>query len=372
MPSLLKNRISQLFLFVSIVLLWSLASCEKKEDPVDDDLIAIPYNPKPYSLDIPKGLPQLDVPLDNPQTYDGVQLGRHLFFDPILSSDSSISCSSCHDPKMVFTDNLAVSPGVDGQLGSRSSMTILNAAYYTKGMFWDGRVGSLETQAIEPVQNPIELHEDWTNVVNKFRRHKDYPVLFRKAFGIQSRSEITKELAVKAIAQYERLVLTGGNSIFQREKRGELFYNDDQQEGHDLYFNADLLIPDAECFHCHSAPLMQSNDFFNNGIDTVVSLDDFPDKGRGKVTGLRIDNGRFKAPSLYNIVLTAPYMHDGRFKTLEEVIDHYNSGGHYAENKDGFLRPLGLNSRQKKSLIAFLHCLTDTSYLRNPDILSPF
>jgi len=349
-----------------------IIACDSGGGGSEGDLLHIPYEPKDYVIEIPKGLPPLPDFPDNPQTFDGVQLGRHLFFDPILSLDSTLSCSSCHDPRKAFTDNLPVSPGVDGTLGSRSSMTTLNTAYFVKGLFWDGRVGTLEQQAIEPVQNPIELHENWPRVEEKFRRHAKYPEMFRKAFGISDRKEITKELAAKAIAQYERLHLTGGQSLYQRQLRGEVFFDPDQQEGHDLYFNADLLIPDAECFHCHSAPLMHANDFFNNGIDTVSSLDGFVDKGRGGVTGLRIDNGRFKAPTLYNIVLTAPYMHDGRFKTLEAVIDHYNSGGHFAENKDGFIRPLGLNARQKKSLITFLKTLTDTSYLQNPDVLSPF
>ncbi|MBK9109021.1 MAG: cytochrome C peroxidase [Saprospiraceae bacterium] len=352
--------------------LFLLIGCEGNEGESENDLKHIPYNPIDYPLQIPKGLPPLPETPDNPLTLDGVQLGRHLFFDPILSLDSTLSCASCHDPRKAFTDNLSVSPGVGGTIGTRSSMTVLNSAYFVKGLFWDGRVGTLESQAIEPVQNPIELHEDWPNVEKKLQRHKDYPEMFRKAFGICGKKEITKELATKAIAQYERILLTGGQSLFQRQLRGEVFFNSDQQEGNDLYFNTDLLIPDAECFHCHAAPLMHANDFFNNGIDSVTSLDGFSDKGRGVVTGLRIDNGKFKAPSLYNIVLTAPYMHDGRFKTLEEVIEHYNSGGHFVENKDGFIRPLGLNSRQKKSLLAFLHTLTDTTFLLNPDVLSPF
>lgn len=358
--------------WVCVMGIFLFPGCEGNDGEPENDLKHISYQPIPYPLQIPKGLPPLPETPDNPLTEDGVQLGRHLFFDPILSLDSTLSCASCHDPRKAFTDNLAVSPGVAGTLGTRSSMTILNAAYFVKGLFWDGRVGTLESQAIEPVQNPIELHEDWPNVEKKLQRHKSYPEMFRKAFGISGKKEITKELAAKAIAQYERILLTGGQSLFQRQLRGEVFFNPDQQEGNDLYFNTDLLIPDAECFHCHAAPLMHANDFFNNGIDSVTSLDGFADKGRGVVTGLRIDNGKFKAPSLYNIVLTAPYMHDGRFKTLEEVIDHYNSGGHFVENKDGFIRPLGLNSRQKKSLIAFLHTLTDTTYLTNPDVLSPF
>lgn len=360
-------RIGYIFLFIGFFI-----GCDNSGGTSDGDLLHIAYVPKDYPVMIPKGLPPLPEVPENPQTVDGVLLGRHLFFDPILSLDSTLSCSGCHDPRKAFTDNLPVSPGVGGTLGNRSSMTVLNTAYFVKGLFWDGRVGTLEKQAIEPVQNPVEMHENWPRVVDKLRRHEKYPELFRKAFGISDRSEISQELAAKAIAQYERLALTGGQSLYQRQLRGEVFFDPDQQEGHDLYFNADLLIPDAECFHCHAAPLMHANDFFNNGIDTVVSLDDFQDKGRGQFTGLNIDNGKFKAPTLYNIELTAPYMHDGRFKTLEEVIEHYNSGGHFAKNKDGFVRPLGLNKSQKKSLLAFLRTLTDTSYLKNPDIFSPF
>ncbi|MCC6753559.1 MAG: cytochrome C peroxidase [Saprospiraceae bacterium] len=336
------------------------------------DLSHIPYAPKEYPLVVPPGLPGLPPSPGNPQTYDGVQLGRHLFFDPILSLDSTLSCSGCHDPRRSFTDNLALSPGVGGTLGSRSSMTALNAAYYTGGLFWDGRSAMLEDQALEPVVNPVEMHEQWPNVEEKLRRHPKYPELFRKAFGIRNTSEITRDLAARAIAQYERLLLTGGQSIYQQQVRGERFFDDEQQEGHDLFFNLDPLIPDAECFHCHSAPLLQANEFFNNGIDSVGDLDEFADKGRGGINGVFFDNGKFKAPSLYNIALTAPYMHDGRFKTLEEVIDHYNGGGHAADNKDGFIRPLGLTPRQKRSLLSFLNCLTDTSYLQNPDVLSPF
>ncbi|MBK8298557.1 MAG: cytochrome C peroxidase [Saprospiraceae bacterium] len=345
-----------------------------KDDPVAgmDNLSQIPYLPEAYANEVPKGLPQLPFTTDDPLTKEGVQLGRHLFYDPILSLDSTIACASCHDPRKSFTDNLAVSPGVGGSLGTRSSMTILNTAYFYKGLFWDGRAAFLADQAAQPVENPVEMHEMWPSVIDKLKRHPTYPSMFRKAFGINSKSEISKELATKAIAQFERILLSGGNSIYQKQIRGELFFDADQQEGHDLYFNVDVLIPDAECFHCHAAPLMMANEFFNNGIDTVQSLDDFKDTGRGGITGVRFDKGKFKAPTLYNIALTAPYMHDGRFKTLEEVIEHYNSGGHFAENKDGFIRKLGLNRRQKQSLIAFLNTLTDTSYLQNPDVLSPF
>lgn len=364
--------------WIGLCLLF-LTACN--DDPKTDsgDLSDIAYSPEAYPLTIPSGLPRLPDTIVANLTKEGVQLGRHLFYDPILSSDSAMSCSSCHNPRKGFTDNLAVSPGVLGMAGNRSSMTVLNAVYsnrypgfYNTGLFWDGRSDNLEKQAMEPVQNPIELHEVWPNVIEKLKRHPDYPARFRKAFGIASRSEITKELAVKAIAQFETILLTGGNSLYQRHKRGEIFFEFEQQVGEDLYFNQDLLKPDAQCFHCHADPLLMANDFFNNGIDSVKSLDDFIDKGRGGVTNVRFDNGKFRAPTLYNIALTAPYMHDGRFKTLEEVIDHYNSGGHVAENKNAFILPLGLNNLQKKSLLAFLKTLTDTSYLQNPDVLSPF
>ena len=361
------------------ILIWVLA-CSEDQKVDTGDLSKIPYSPEAYPMTIPAGLHKLPDSIIASLTKEGVQLGRHLFYDAILSSDSTMACATCHNPHKGFTDNFAVSKGVTGMVGNRSAMTVLNAVYaniypgyFNVGMFWDGREPDLQAQAVQPVQNPIEMHEIWPNVILKLKKHAIYPEMFRKAFGISSKDQITKELATKAIAQFETILLTGGNSIFQKQRRGTLFFEADQQEGHDLYFNQDPMIPDAQCFHCHSEPLMMgTNDYFNNGIDSVKSLDDFADKGRGGVTHIRFDNGKFKAPSLYNIELTGPYMHDGRFKTLEEVIDHYNSGGHVAENKNAFILPLGLNSHLKKSLLAFLKTLTDTTYLQNPDVLSPF
>ncbi len=354
-----------------VLLLASLWACVG-EDPDEDSLEHIEYNPQPYRYQIPRGMPPLPEDPDNPPTVDGVQLGRRLFYDPILSADSSISCSSCHNPLQAFTDGQAFSKGVLGQLGRRSSMTLLNTAYVVKGLFWDGRAKNLAEQALEPVENPLEMHEMWPNVIEKLKRHPDYPQRFRKAFGIPSKKAITKELAAKAISQWEKLLLTGGESLYAKAIRGETAFNVDQQTGYEMFINSDPLLPDAECFHCHAEPLFMANDFFNNGIDSVKSLADFKDKGRGDITAVLFDNGKFRAPTLFNIALTAPYMHDGRFKTLEEVIDHYDSGGHYALNKDGFIRPLHLTNRQKRQLVAFLKTLTDTSYLHNPDVLSPF
>ncbi|MEL6864527.1 MAG: cytochrome c peroxidase [Bacteroidota bacterium] len=338
---------------------------------VGSDLEHIPYDPQPYAIPEPVDFPLLITPEDNPTTVDGVRLGQFLFYDPILSATNTMSCSSCHLPNLAFTDGKAVSTGIDGIAGTRSSMSLLNAAYYNKGLFWDGRSNTLEEQALLPVIDPIELHDTWPNVENKFREHSDYPTMFRKAFGISDKSEITKDLAVKALAQFERILISG-NSRFDRFLRGEANFTPAERRGYDMFFDISGNVPDAECSHCHGGPLLTTNDYFNNGLDGVDNLEDFEDLGYGPVTGDYFDNGRFRAPTLRNIVLTAPYMHDGRFETLEEVIDHYNSGGHYAQNIDPLIRKLELTEEDKDQLLKFLHTLTDTSYMNNPDVLNPF
>jgi len=236
----------------------------------------------------------------------------------------------------------------------------------------DGSITTLEAQAIEPVINPIELHEDWGNVEDKLRDHDTYPEMFRKAFGIEHKGDITKELAAKAIAQFEKIIISGGNALIDRILRGDTFPSDSQFNGYDMFNDISPDLPDAECGHCHNGPLLTTNDYFNNGLDGVSDLNDFEDLGRGEVTDYIFDNGKFRAPSLRNIALTAPYMHDGRFETLEEVIDHYNSGGHYADNLDPLITELNLNDEQKQDIINLLHTFTDTTYLQNPDLLSPF
>ncbi|MEM1120997.1 MAG: cytochrome c peroxidase [Bacteroidota bacterium] len=359
-----------------------LLSCKRDNNPTIgpaptipefEDLSSIPYDPAPVDLFIPAPLPQMTVPMDNPLTEDGIELGRFLFYDPILSGNETMACANCHLPKGGFTDNLAFSTGVDGSVGLRSSMSLINAAYFTKGLFWDGRIQTLEAQALLPVEDPIELHNNWEDVEVKLRKHNDYPTRFRKAFGINNASEITKELAVKAIAQFERS-LVSANSKYDRVMRKEAFFDDDELNGFELFFDFPNDLPDAECGHCHNAPLFTTNQYFNNGLDSVGTLEDFKDKGLGAVTNNLFDNGKFRAPSLRNIALTAPYMHDGRFQTLDEVIDHYNEGAHFADNIDPLIRPegMGLSEQHKKDLIAFLHALTDTSFVNNPAYQNPF
>ncbi len=372
-------------LWIFSLLSLFIASCDhcKNNGPDGDngDLTGTPYLPQAYTIAKPACFPEVPVPVDNPQTVAGVQLGRRLFYDPILSGDSTQSCSSCHLPKGSFTDNLATSKGIDGINGKRSAMSLLNIAYVSP-LFWDGRVNTLEEQALRPVEDPIEMHATWPNVVERLKKHPTYPVLFRQAFGITNKSEITKELAAKALSQFERILISSGKSRFDR------FYCDkeldvltpDEENGYKIYFNLDPALPDGQCFHCHNNPaLFTQNQFFNNGLDSAPNLTEFADLGRGQFTGVKADNGTFRAPTLRNIEMSAPYMHDGRFKTLEEVIDHYSDNVQPALNLGQFADQLGyppnfggLKPKEKAYLLKFLKTLTDTTFVNNPDIQSPF
>lgn len=339
-------------------------------------LINIPY--KPTTVVPPTTVstyPALEIPVDNPLTKEGIALGRKLFYDPILSKDSMQSCSSCHKPELSFTDNMPTSKGVDGFNGRRSSMNLLDAGFQTHGLFWDGRVNTLEEQALKPVEDPLEMHFTWPQVLERIKRHKTYPAELRQAFGIVHKDSIKKEHIVKAIAQFERMIVSSGKSKYDLSitPGSGVFLDESEYRGFLMYFDkSGGRMPDAECFHCHNLPLLASTDYFNNGIQKVNSLNDFPDKGRGGVTGNLVENGQFRAPTLRNITYTAPYMHDGRFKTLEEVIDHYNSGGNPADNKNPFIRKLKLTDQQKLDLIAFLKTLADSSLIKNPELRSPF
>ncbi|MBK8426508.1 MAG: cytochrome C peroxidase [Lewinellaceae bacterium] len=351
------------------------------------DLTDIPYKTTAYTIQKPAHFPQIPVPADNPMTLEGVQLGRRLFYDPILSADSTMSCASCHLPQGSFTDNKAVSTGIDGIAGRRSSMSLLNIAYANNGLFWDGRAATLEAQALMPVEDPIEMHHTWPNLVEQLKLHPEYPALFRKAFGIDNCCGITKELTARALAQFERILISSGTSKYDQFVLGDPDALDDMElDGKLMFFDEgqDVNLPDAQCFHCHGSITLTGNNYFNNGLDSVASLDDFTDKGRGEISRNRTDNGKFRAPTLRNIALTAPYMHDGRFPTLEAVLEHYNGNGKGVSNEDPFIRQIGfplggsvltysgLTAYQQRALVKFLHTLTDTTFVNNPDIQNPF
>lgn len=355
-----------------LVISLLLFACKDKEQDTND-LTDISYAPQSYTLQVPKGWSQPEIPKDNPMTTEGIALGRMLFYDPILSVDSTISCSSCHQLQGALTDNTEVSTGVYGRQGKRSAMSLVNMAFMTKGLFWDGRSATLEEQALLPVEDHLEMAENWSVAEQKLRKHPTYPTLFRKAFGISSKTEITKALASKAIAQFERTIISK-DSKYDKVLQGEPGYSfdDDEQIGYEMFFNITPSLPDAQCGHCHAGSLLTTNQYLNNGIQAANTLADFVDKGHGLVTKSEFDNGKMRVPTIRNISYTAPYMHNGTIKTIEGVIEHYAGGGKYSPNLDPLIQQVKLNNIQKKQLIAFLKTLDDTTFMNNPAYKNPF
>ncbi|MGB3801655.1 MAG: cytochrome c peroxidase [Lewinella sp.] len=305
-------------------------------------------------------------PPDNPQTDAGVELGRQLFFETALSADSTISCGSCHRPELAFTDGRKLALGMEGRKGTRNTLGLTNIGYFHHPLFWDGRASDLETQALHPIGTPQEMGGNWSEAVRRLRHDAHYVVAFREAFGATA---IDSTLVGRALAQYQR-TLVSRNSKYDRVLRGEATYTKVEELGHALFFDLGddpggpyANLPTAECAHCHTPPHFTNQRFENNGLDGTDELSAFPDPGRGAISGSVYDNGRFRNPGLRNVALTAPYMHDGRFATLEEVVDHYATGGHYAENRSPNVHPLGLDPQQKSALVAFLHTLTDTAFV---------
>jgi cytochrome c peroxidase len=327
----------------------------------------------PYRLTISRFAPQPDLPRDNPLTDEGVRLGGKLFFDRRLSADNSQSCASCHHPDSAFTEPKRFSRGVDGGFGTRNAMTLENLAW-KNSFFWDGRAASLREQVLQPVQNPVEMHESLSNVVAKLEPAgrespappgaPDYPALFTAAFASP---DITPDRIARALEQF-LLAQVSFDSKFDRAMNGRTNFTAQEQRGFEL-FNTEY-DPwhgqyGADCFHCHGGPLFQSRSFANNGLDET-----FSDPGRYHVTKRAGDEGKFAVPSLRNVALTAPYMHDGRFQTLEEVVEHYCTGMKRSATLDPNLakHPNGgvpLSAEDKRALVAFLKTLTDEKFLRS-------
>ena len=320
----------------------------------------------------PENFAAILYPADNPTTTEGLALGRRLFYDPILSADSTISCASCHLPERAFSDGRALSVGISGRTGRRNAPGLTNIGYLHQTLFWDGRADDLETQALHPVADPNEMGGSWPLLIGKLRRHAEYMPAFRRAFDLAEARELNPEHVGKALAQFQRSLISS-DAKYDRVRRGEAVYTEAERLGHAIFFDlADEPgpefrgLPTGECAHCHIPPHFTNQKFFNNGLDEAHDLKDFKDAGRAAVTGSVYDNGTFRTPGLRNVALTAPYMHDGRFRSLEEVVSHYNSGGEYAENRNPNIYPIGLNPQQEAALVAFLHTLTDSSFVNNP------
>ena len=362
----LLNKINA-FMIVSLLL---VGGCECREPC---------WQATPYNLKIPTFFPPMDIPADNPLTVEGVNLGRHLFWEKSLSLDYSMSCGSCHAPSASFSDPDQYSEGVAGLLGDRNASAIINLGW-SPTFAWDGGSISLEDHIREPVEHPKELNVKWQVVENRLQNLEspvDYSQMFWDAFG---ESTITEDLAVKAIAQFIRTMISS-NSKFDKYRRGEAVLNSQETMGYQLFLREGGDPEDtpggefgADCFHCHGEAGLQFSDylFHNNGLDASFEND----PGRVNITGWPLDSGLFKTPTLRNVALSAPYMHDGRFQTLEEVVEHYNSGGVPSSTIDTFMKytsgGLQLAPVQKEALIAFLNTLTDTTFINNPNFQDPF
>ena len=344
---------SQFYRYLLVIICPALAwACEVVSEPT------------PLQLPQPPDFLAMVVPADNPTTVEGVHLGRALFFDPILSVDSTVSCGTCHRPALAFTDGAAVSSGLNARLGRRSAPSLLNIGFHYKAVFWDGRSESLEDQALHPLSDTLEMGSDWSVVQQRLLQNDDYQQLFSAAFP---QSGISRENTARALAQFQRTLISA-DSKYDRVQRGVAEFTPAEKRGWTIFFDAGYpQTPMAECNHCHMDPLFTNLGFANNGLDSSLTLLDFPDPGLGGFTGKRYDYGKFRVPTLRNIMVTAPYMHDGRMGNMPEVLEHYNTGGHYAENLDPNVRPLNLTNQDKADLLAFLQTLTDSTALTNPD-----
>ena len=316
------------------------------------------YMTTPIYLEVPKNWPKPVYDFkNNPLSKEGFELGRQLFYDPILSKDKTISCASCHLQATGFTHvDHDLSHGIEGKIGIRNSLTLQNLAW-SKNFMWDGGINHLDVQALAPITSEVEMNETLENVIYKLQQSEKYQVLYKKAFGSK---KITGQLTLKAISQFV-VSLTTSNSKYDKVIRNEVQFTEMEQKGYDVF--------KRNCASCHKEPLFTSDSFENNGLAIDATLNDF---GRMKITHDKNDSLKFKVPTLRNVEFTFPYMHDGRFKTLNEVVKHYNSGIVQSKTLSKSLqKPIHLTDNQRTELVAFLKTLTDKDFLFNSKFSYP-
>jgi cytochrome c peroxidase len=318
--------------------------------------------PTPLEFDVLADYWVPPVPVENLLTHEGVALGKALFHDPILSQDQTLSCATCHNPADAFSNRgFKVSIGIRGQAGTRNAPALFNL---TAGglVFWDGRSPNLEDQALHPVPDAREMDLPWSEAVKRLSRKAFYREAFGKAFGNVA---IDSALTARALAQYVRSLISMG-SRFDQWKQGKAELTEEELLGYEL-FRTDR----TNCAHCHQEPLFTLFSFHNIGLDSIIE-----GTGMGAITGIASTLGIWKTPSLRNLAFTAPYMHDGRFATLDEVLDHYVSGGHLTATLDPMIRhpataddraneakSLTLTESERKALLAFFNTLNDSDFV---------
>jgi cytochrome c peroxidase len=326
---------------------------------------------------------RFEVPAENPLTRESVELGRRLFYDVRLSSTNEVSCSTCHLQRLAFTDGKRTATGVTARPLAFNSMSLANLMWGPQRFFWNGRAASLEEQALVPLQHPDEMGQDLDELVDELSVDSTYRRLFEVAYG-----KIRPSSIAMALASFQRTLISA-NSRYDKFLRGEVTLTEQEELGRKLF----MAHPDvqarrrgANCVDCHSQFLTSGfstrfDGFINNGLDPEDALA----PGLREVTGKPEHRGRFKVPTLRNIALTAPYMHDGRFATLDEVLDHYNDGIRMsstlspliveASNEDLAVEgrvSLDLDEEEKAALIAFLHTLTDETFISDERLSDPF
>jgi len=323
------------------------------------------------------------VPENNPLTQESVLLGRRLFYDPILSSNNQVSCATCHKQILAFTDGLKTSVGISGIPLAFNAMSLVNLMWGPKHFFWDGRASSLEEQAIQPIKNIDEMARNIDSLIVILKNDNTYSRLFKQAFG-----EITEQNIAKALANFQRTLISS-NSRYDQYLRGEITLSLQEEQGRKLFMahpDTKVVLRGGNCIDCHSQFLTSGfatafDGFSNNGLDRDQALQ----VGLFTLTKNEAHRGLFKAPTLRNIAVTSPYMHDGRFATLEAVLAHYNGGIKRSKTLSPLIIEadnipktqndhisLNLNDSEITAIIAFLHTLTDEEFLTNPAFSNPF
>jgi cytochrome c peroxidase len=333
-------------LLIFILLLFALISCENQQLEPEIQFIA------------PKNFPKVAYDLSkNPVTTAGFELGKALFYDGILSRDGSISCGSCHQQQAGFTQHgHDLSHGIDDLLTLRNALPVQNLAWQ-KEFFWDGGVFHLDLFAVAPIEAHNEMDETLPNVLNKLRNHAKYPAMFEKAFGTK---EISTDRFLKALSQFQ-LMCISANSKYDKYIRNEgVILTNDELSGLQLF--------KQKCATCHSGELFSDFSYRNNGLP----IGNPEDTGRERITLNEEDKYKFRVPSLRNVEATRPYMHDGRLRSLEAVLDHYEKGIVQSKTLDNQLKNgIPLTADEKQKIIAFLKTLTDEEFMSN-QLLSEF
>ncbi len=363
----MKKLIQYSTVLASFLFIFNTACTKEPANPI------IEKDSTPYVLNI-GDLPPPNIASDNPLTQQGVKLGRMLFYETLLSADGSMSCASCHRQEHAFSDTSQFSIGVEGLPGGRQAMAVFNMAWNENEFFWDGRAHLLRDQSLMPIQDPLEMNESLENVVVKLSNEQKYRDQFIRAFGSD---EITAEKMSLAMEQFMNS-LVSSESKYDKYLRGDATLTANEEHGRYLFFQEfNPFFPDssgADCAHCHGGANFENDQYMNNGLDTDG---DQSDNGRENTTMNTSDKAKFKVTSLRNIGVTAPYMHDGRFNDLFEVVEHYNSGLKHSATLDPALdqvisnNGLGLSEQDKADLVAFLLTLTDKDFLTDTRYSDP-